>query len=123
MARQTKTGSETSIQNGRLYFEDCEQAIVGSEDFFAIVDHPTVTTIRVISLSSEWVVNAYITPDVVIKEAVDFEFTLRKEKRRNGNYWYAYRRVLGTLHKRYLGSTDKMTVWELAKLANKLPQR
>jgi len=121
--RKTKTGYETSIQNGRLFFEDVEQAIVGSDRFFEMIDESYITTIRLVSLSTDWIVTAYITPDVSIREQVNFELTLRKEVRRGKSYWYAYRRVLGVLHKRYLGASEQMTQWNLAKLANNMPSR
>jgi len=121
--RKTKTGSETSIVGGYLYFEDVRQARVGSEEFFAMLDDKHLTTIRMISLSTDWTVSAYITSDVTVKESVDFELTLRKEIKRGKPYWYAYRRVLGVLHKRYIGASEKMDEWTLAKLANKMPSR
>ena len=37
------------------------------------------------------------------------KFTARKEKRRNTEYWYAYRKVDGRLRKRYLGSSEQLT--------------
>lgn len=36
-------------------------------------------------------------------------FTVRCERRRNGFYWYAFKKVAGKLCKRYLGSSDKLT--------------
>lgn len=121
--RRTKTGFETSIVDGYLYFEDVRQCRVGSDDFFAMIDEKYVTSIRLVSLSTDWETTQYITPDVSVKEMVNFELTLRKEMRKGKPYWYAYRRVLGTLHKRYLGASDQMTQWKLAKLAYDMPSR
>lgn len=36
-------------------------------------------------------------------------FTARRERQRNGWYWYAYRRIGGKLYKRYLGRADDLT--------------
>jgi hypothetical protein len=44
--------------------------------------------------------------------------TVRKEKKQRGSaYWYAYKRVGGTLHKRYLGETSKLDLETLECLA------
>ncbi len=37
-------------------------------------------------------------------------FTARRERQRNGWYWYAYRRSKGKLHKVYLGRTEELTL-------------
>lgn len=36
--------------------------------------------------------------------------TMRREQKRNGWYWYAYRSVAGKLHKVYLGKADDLTL-------------
>jgi hypothetical protein len=44
--------------------------------------------------------------------------TVRKEKKQRGTaYWYAYKRVSGTLHKRYLGETSRLDLETLASAA------
>src|SRR6266700_3755143 len=40
-------------------------------------------------------------------------FTARRERQRNGWYWYAYRRSKGKLHKVYLGRTEELTLERL----------
>src|SRR5438045_3595047 len=40
-------------------------------------------------------------------------FTARRERLRNGWYWYAYRRSKGKLHKVYLGRAEKLTLERL----------
>ncbi len=40
-------------------------------------------------------------------------FTARRERQRNGWYWYAYRRSEGKLHKVYLGRTEELTLERL----------
>jgi len=35
---------------------------------------------------------------------------MRREQKRNGWYWYAYRSVAGKLHKVYLGKADDLTL-------------
>lgn len=45
-------------------------------------------------------------------------FTARKETKQRGTaYWYAYKRVDGKLHKKYLGDTSKITLALLASIA------
>jgi hypothetical protein len=45
--------------------------------------------------------------------------TLRNEPRRNGRYWYAYKRSGGKLLKRYAGRSDALTVDGLAGIAGR----
>ncbi len=43
--------------------------------------------------------------------------SFRKERRRQGWLWYAYRRVHGVLHKRYVGKSDGLTAEKLEETA------
>ena len=43
--------------------------------------------------------------------------SVRKERRRRGALWYAYRRSFGVLHKRYVGKTEAVTLAQLEKIA------
>lgn len=43
--------------------------------------------------------------------------SLRKERRRQGDLWYAYRRVHGVLHKRYVGKSAGLTWARLEETA------
>jgi hypothetical protein len=43
--------------------------------------------------------------------------SFRKERRRQGWLWYAYRRVHPVLHKRYVGKSDGLTVVKLEETA------
>src|SRR5262245_47836095 len=47
-------------------------------------------------------------------------FTARREARRGGEYWYAYRRRDGRLHNAYLGRADDLTPARLAAVAARL---
>lgn len=44
-------------------------------------------------------------------------FTARRERKRHGWYWYAYRKRAGKLHKAYLGKTGEMTLERLNAVA------
>src|SRR4028118_40044 len=46
-------------------------------------------------------------------------YRARKEeiKSRSGSFWYAYKRVDGTLRKRYLGKSDELTLERLESVA------
>jgi len=43
--------------------------------------------------------------------------SFRKERRRRGWLWYAYRRVYGVLHKRYVGKSAGLTAERLEETA------
>lgn len=43
--------------------------------------------------------------------------SLRKEQRRQGMLWYAYKRNHGVLHKRYVGKSDALTRVRLDEVA------
>jgi len=53
-------------------------------------------------------------------------FTARQEEKKKHNeqtslwYWYAYRKAYGRQHKRYLGSTDALTLAKLEEVAAEL---
>jgi len=48
--------------------------------------------------------------------------SFRKERRRQGGLWYAYRRVHGVLHKRYVGQSAILTAARLEETAVLLNQ-
>jgi hypothetical protein len=49
-------------------------------------------------------------------------FTARKETSKTGqaDYWYAYRKVAGKLHKRYAGKSEDMSFFRLYEVATAL---
>lgn len=112
---------ETSIFNGVLYFEDCAQASVDSDAFVEIIDHKSVTSIRLISFDKNWAENVWLDGVGFQKEMIDTELTLRKEYRSGKGHWYAYRRVLGKLHKKYVGSSENVTQTSLLKICQAMP--
>jgi hypothetical protein len=119
--RKTKTGGDTSIVNGALYFEDAKQCDVDSETLESIIGDGYCNSIRVISLDRNWYTNDYIGFDAVIKSDVNMQFTMRREVRNGRGYWYAYRRVLGKLHKRFMGQDADINQKRLLDVARKLP--
>ena len=50
-------------------------------------------------------------------ETPHMTFTVRKEQRPGGWYWYAYRRSQGKLHSRYLGKSEELTLQRLDETA------
>ncbi len=46
--------------------------------------------------------------------------SVRKEKRRRGVLWYAYLRSYRILHKRYVGTSEALTVARLEEIARVL---
>lgn len=122
MTRKTKTAQDISIVDGYLYFEDCKQFSISSEEFSEEIEIESVKAIRVISLASNWKQYTYVGM-IEIEEMIDFEFTIRKEKRGQKNHWYAYRRFAGKLFKRYVGTSDQVTQSRLVEIARALPAR
>jgi LuxR family maltose regulon positive regulatory protein len=49
--------------------------------------------------------------------------SVRREKRRRGYLWYAYRRVHGQLHKVYVGKGEDMSIARLDEVAAELNSR
>ena len=47
-------------------------------------------------------------------------FTLRKEKRRHGWYWYAYVKIDAKLHNAYVGRSERLTATHLDLVAQRL---
>lgn len=119
--RMTKTGYDTSISGGKLYFEDALQCPVDSSQFAEIIGDGYTNTIRVESLSARWIETAWVTYDAKVKSEINVQMTLRREVRSGRGYWYAYRRVLGKLHKRYVGQDEQITEELLLKIAQKMP--
>src|SRR5437588_12931348 len=46
--------------------------------------------------------------------------TARRERKRHGWYWYAYRKRAGRLRKAYLGKTEQLTIERLSAAAASL---
>ncbi|NDJ75768.1 MAG: hypothetical protein GYB65_05880 [Chloroflexi bacterium] len=53
----------------------------------------------------------------------DTPFTARQEKRRNGMFWYAYRKHQGKLYKVYLGASNQLTGERLVQSARQLADK
>lgn len=121
--RKTKTLDMCSIVDGVVYFEDVRQCRV-DDDFAAdIFGEETLTSIRLVSLSSDWQIKVWYPDGSTAIEHIDMEMTLRKEKKERGWYWYAYRRVFGKLHKRYVGTSDAISSDKLLEIARKMPRK
>lgn len=48
------------------------------------------------------------------------EYTVRKELRGNGIYWYAFRHVRNKVRKLYIGKTEELTISRLEGVASEL---
>lgn len=120
-ARMTKTGYETSIVGGALYFEDCKQCDVDSPQFAEIVGDGYTNSVRLISLSKGWYEREWMSEVGFVNYDINVQMTLRREIRSGRGYWYAYRRVLGKLHKRYVGQDEELTEKLLLTIAQKMP--
>lgn len=120
--RTTKTGFTASIHFGDLYFEDVRQCRI--DDAAELLDDdPTLRAIRLVSLSSNWTNTHYYGDGIKFTKEIDFEMTLRREKRGDRWHWYAYRRVCGVLRKRYVGTSDRLTEARLVDIAAAMPSK
>jgi LuxR family maltose regulon positive regulatory protein len=76
-------------------------------------------TIRVGSLQWwEWLADEHNTTFRFVDTVGSF--TARREHKRGGWYWYAYRKRQGRLHKAYLGKPEELTPMRLADVATTL---
>lgn len=119
--RNCKTLWDAAIVNGDIYFEDVKQANLYDESAPEILDDDHLKAIRVVSLSSDWYQNVIFSDGTKIKEDINLQMTLRKELRGSMFHWYAYRRVFGKLHKRYVGTSEKIIASRLVEIARSLP--
>lgn len=119
--RSTKTLYDTSIMHGRLYFENVEQCTVDSPVFSQIIGDGYTKAIRIVSLSHQWIENTHFAEGAKLATEINFQMTIRREMRSGIGYWYAYRRVWGKLHKRYVGTDEQVTEQRLLDIAIKLP--
>lgn len=47
-------------------------------------------------------------------------YTVRKESGKGGDYWYGYRKVVGKLHKKYIGKSSELSTAKLEEIAEAL---
>jgi hypothetical protein len=113
--------AEAAIYRGHLFFEDAHQCAVDDDNFKDIIGDGYTNAIRLVSLDNEWIVNVELQPGIKIKENLNMEMTLRREIRSGRGHWYAYRRVAGKLHKRYVGTDENVTQHRLLEIAQKMP--
>ncbi len=118
--RQTPVRFETSIVDGGLYFEDVLQAKIDTDEFTEIIDDKHTTTMRLVSLASDWQTRDWIFGVGYNTFSLKIEMTLRKEIVKGQAYWYAYRRTGGKLQKRYVGASDRVTQKRLLEIAQKM---
>ena len=119
--RQTKTGRETSIEGGLLFFEDAMQCDIDTPKMAQIIGDGYTNTIRVISLGVAWYQDVWLAPGATHREDIDVQMTLRREIRSGRGYWYAYRRVHGKLFKRFVGDDEAVNQRRILEVAQKMP--
>lgn len=119
--RMTKTGAETMIVGGCLYFEDVRQCAVDEDRFCEIIGDGYTKAIRVVSLDTTWLLTVWLDVNVKRTETINLEMTIRRELRAGRGHWYAYRRVAGKLHKRYVGTDELVNQARLLDVARKMP--
>jgi len=119
--RKTTVGQDTSIIAGALYFEDARQCAVDDPNFAEIIGDGYTTAIRLVSLSKGWYEREWMSEVGFVNYDINVQMTLRREVRSGRGYWYAYRRVLGKLHKRFVGQDEDLSEKQLLKIAQKMP--
>jgi len=77
--------------------------------------------IRVVSLDHDYIQRTWLETGSKIIEELSVEMTLRAEMRSGRRHWYAYRRVFNKLHKRYVGTDEKVTQTRLLDIAKAMP--
>lgn len=90
------------VRAGYLYVAGCQPLPVGSDEWFAWLQ-----TARLFSYQA----------------SQGDRLTLRKEKRRQGDYWYAYLKRDRKLHNAYVGRSASLTPERLASLLAQLRQK
>lgn len=121
--RNCKTAMNAAVIGGDIYFEDVRQCGLEDEKAAEILDDKHLKAIRVVSISNDWQQRVWLDNGQIITEQINFEMTLRKEKYGRRWHWYAYRRVLGKLHKRYVGYSEQITEQKLLDIARAMPSR
>jgi hypothetical protein len=124
MARKehkSKSGQDVSIRFGYLYFGGVEEYLIEDGRFVSMIEDKYIKSIRVVSLSSEWVESVWIPGVDNVSASIDLQMTLRKEIRSDKAYWYAYRKVGGKQYKRYVGMSDQITSRKLVDIARSMP--
>ena len=106
------TKATPKVQHNQLYVQHTIQphCPIDSAAWFAWLEE--ATCFRYYSTSSLQVTARVSRPLQAI--------SVRKEKRRRGFLWYAYRRVNGKLNKRYVGRTNTLTITRLDQVAGEL---
>jgi LuxR family transcriptional regulator, maltose regulon positive regulatory protein len=90
------------VRAGYLYITGCQPLLVGSVAWFT------------------WLETAHLFS---YQASQGDCLTLRKEKRRQGNYWYAYLKRDRKLHNAYAGRSVALTPERLADLLDQLRQK
>lgn len=103
------TRTTPRIQEQHLYLPDQQTPLcaVGSPAWFVWLS--TATSFRFASTQRRIIIHGHgplLAP-----------ISLRKERRRQGMFWYAYRRAHGQLHKRYVGCSGQLTLARLNTVA------
>ena len=119
--RVTKTGRETVIIGGSLFFEDARQCHIDDDNMKDVIGDGYCNSIRLESLYTNWIEKVWLDYQVVIIDEINVQMTLRREIRHNRGHWYAYRRVATKLHKRYVGTDDAINQKRLLEIAQKMP--
>lgn len=100
----------------RLY--NLIEHLTGTENRYLFMDmlEGTPQTRALQPDSPEWFVWLAQLPSFHFK-GKSGHFTARREHKRHRDYWYAYRKAHQQIHKRYLGTTDKLMLVSLEQTA------
>jgi len=114
----TKTEWENRIEKGSWWVEDVQQTAIDGVDMSEWLKHETV--IVVISLEVDIVMPTSYGNNIKADVPLDVTMTLRCEKRGQMRQWYAYKRIMGNLRKKYFGHDEDICTERIVAIAKKL---
>lgn len=117
--RSTPTGNENAVIDGWTWQDGEREFFIGSEEFTDLLERDSIASIRIESLSIQWVERTYHDANLKTDRPLNVQMTLRKEIRSGRAYWYAYRRV-GKLYKRYVGQSYTVTERRIVEIAENM---
>lgn len=114
----SRTEWENRIEKGAWWVEDAYQCQIDSVDMSEWLKHETV--IVVVSLEVDIVMRTSYGGGIKADVPLDVKMTLRCEKRGQMRQWYAYKRVSGSLRKKYFGHDEDISTERIVAIAKKL---
>lgn len=119
--RSTKTGRSAALIDGVLHLDGIPECKMSDPLFVSFLDDPSIKAIRIVSLEKQWTEKYWLDGVGFQTAEIRLDFTIRKEIRSKKIYWYAYRKTGGIQAKRYMGMSEQVEPYQIARVASKLP--